>query len=1097
MPSTSQIVMIVIALAVLGLGAILFLRSNGAIKETFEAERPCTVYYLSNMDTQKRACDAGYMDEPVAVLQDRRNTLLAQNSQDPAVLQQIDDLAVAISAPRNQGVCKFDFTGWTEYDTSPFKNGSDTADIQNRNGILADGSPNPKSDQWAFCYRPVAGFDPVQFQNSTAASLYEGGRIIGDTKYRLDFNYLDYNNVREAYCKVRPAGLNANFPTENTPALLKLGFDAIANKITSVDLVVNNGNGMLITYTGARQTELEKAIFGRLFEVQLQGKNLVLVPKQSQMQLYKLQFDPCNGTTVTSNAPILVNFATLVSAGVSAINTVIMSNIADNMLQYAGSLSSLDNRINSLNATKNQLALDIELLTQKIANTETELNFTQGLLERRTPISMQTWQSNNWWVPSANVSNQAGFATFKEAVKTQAASSGANVRVQIVTTIGYGPTNRDVRTFYEYEGYIYLNAGTHRFKLNSDDAGEMYISEQPYTSGMREGDMQPTKLIATYYNMHGMGHQGTVVAPVEVPQGKQGYYRILIHWFEWRGGDGYRIYQSINGGAYNQPSSSMFFTASMTTTAADEASKLAKQNEKLGVEAEIAALVPIRRAMGSSIRAKAYEAVKAMADRARPSILGIQQLSNDNAFYIWPGDLGVPVRPNAVPNDAPQFIADTISDFNASLIEADPFVIDLQKPPEYTVMMWLKIQNPSTRWRQVFFHGTGDDWTDTGGDFNRADRTPGVWVWPARENRGFADGKVRMHFRHRAKSCKALDNPRLWEWAGDHNCGLDMYEASRGLPNYGEWFHYAVTIKTLSQHNASEISLYLNGQLHDQARLQDNNKFDWNNLYGKKLWIGTPQSQPLQATGPTYMQKAKWYSVAKTAQDVLADFQAGYVAGGPSPFPVPVEGTPSTLSRLFRDLVVAQVYPFMIGNVVYNVYIEPASAENGNQPWLLILNYNRNAGDNQPPKIRRSEANAFPQSLAKTAEGWGQVPKEVLANIPFRSVRFYGVSGTHKIHFTTTHPNVISYMKTGTGSFPLEQSNWYTLLSDHNSQIPQSAVHKWTNQGDWALNNAPFYIGSSKHWDAGLPQGNKYRWEVNDYPNDNRNATVHQVWIGL
>ncbi len=1094
MPSTAHIILIVVALAVFGLGVILLLTKYWAVKETFETERPCSVYYLDNIETQKRACDAGYFDEPIAVLQDRRDALIAQNSQDPAVLQQIDDLEVAMSASRNTAACKFTFSGWTEYDSSPYKNGLNTTDILNRNGVLADGSPNPKSDQWAFCYRPVGGFDPVQFQNTNAASLYEGGKIIGETKYRLDFNYLDYENVRDAYCKVSPVGLNVNFPTENTPALLKLGFNALANKISSVDLVVNNGNGAMAMYTGDRQVDLEKTVFGRLFEVKLQGKNLVLVPKALQMQLYKLQFDACNGTTVKTTDTILISFATLVEAGLNATNTVIMSNIADNMLQYAGSLNAMDNRINELNATKNQLALDIEVLAQKIANTDAELIFTQGLLERRTPIPYLVWQSGWWWGPNANVSNNQGFNTFKNSVKTQAATSGANIRTQIVTSVGYGPTDRDEETFYEYEGYIYLNAGTHRFKLNSDDAGEFYISEVPYRSGMKEGDMQPTKLIATYYNMHGMGHQGTVVAPVVVAEGQQGYYRILIHWFEWHGADGYIIYQSTNGGPYYQPSSSMFFTASVTSTAADEAAKVSKQNEKLGVEAEIATLVPIRTAMASSIRTKAYEVVKAMADRARPSILTIQQLSNDNAFYVWPGDLGVPMRPNAVPNTSVQFIAENITNFNASYIEADPFVIDLQKPPEYTVMMWMKIQNPNVHFRQVFFHGTGDDWTDTGGDYKLTDRTPGVWIWPS--DGWSADGKVRIHFRHRAVNCTSDDPNGSWRiYGGNYNCGMDMYDGT--LPNFGEWFHFAATIQTIPQNNSSEIRLYLNGNLHSQAKLSDNNKFDWNMLYGKKLWIGTHQWQPLQATGPTYMQKAKWFSVVKTAQDIKDEYNAGYVAGGPSPFPVPVEDTPSTLSRLFRDLVVAQVYPFKIGNVVYNVYVEPASAQNGNQAWLLILNYNRNAGDGLAPKIRRNETNAFPQSLAKTADAWGQAPKEILANIPFKSVRFFGTSGTHKIHFVTGHPDVISYIKTGNGSFPISQSNWYTLMSDHNSQIPQSASHKWTNQGDWALNNAPFYIGASKHWDAGLPQGNKYRWEVNDYPNDNRNATVHQVWIGL
>lgn len=1169
MPSTIHIVLVVVlatALLLLGVVCIYKARKNkdidtegggtegGAsaddeVVETFQERRPCRVYYLNDMDKQKRACDLGLFDEPVAVLKHRLNRLVARNSSDPAVKQRIRELKVAITSPRDKA-CKFQFGGWHEKVDHPIKNGLDKTDIQNRNGTIANGSPNPKSNQWAFCYRPVATLDPVKFQNSTATTL-NTTKTDGDSNYRMDFNYLDYNNVRDAYCKHTVNRLPKNFPTENTPALIKVRYNALNNKISGVRLVINNGNGALVSYPEARQRDLEKAIFSRLFEVTLVKNDLVLVAKNKQMTLYKLHFDPCKGAIVKSSNPKLVSFRSIVRRGLAATDRVIMRNIDERMLKYAGSLDALDDRLNYLSARKYRLDRHIDAINDKIENTETRLTFRQGLLERRTPISYEAWKSSSWWYPNTNVNDGKGLQDFKAAVKKQATSSGGQIRTQIVHDIGYGPTNRDERTFYEYEGFVYLNTGRHRFKINTDDAGEMFISESRYKYGMKESEMQPTKLISTHYGMHGMNDGGRSLGEIVVDQGEQGYYKILLQWFEWHGGDGYKIYHSVNNGPFNTPSSSMFFTGSMASTAEDRTLKRTKEKQRSEVVADMRTLIQISRAMRASIREKAYSAVKAMSGRTKSYVLDIMNLSSDNCFYIWPGDLGVPVRANAVPLTEPQFIADNITDIVANRIQADPFVIDLQKPPEYTVMMWIKVQNPNKDWRQVFFHGASDNWQN-----GTHDRTPGVWITPEKKDNPV--GRVRIHFRHAAKSCVPFNNARIR--GGDKNCGLDVSDPRKGeLPEYGKWFHFAATIQTIPQHNASEIKVYINGRLHDEGRLKDNNKFDWNTLYGKKLWIGTHKSAPLQATGPIYLQKAKWYSVVKTHQDIWQEFKSGYTMGGPSPYPAPstpapmsappapkiaapppqvgafaipalapppvvaptppapapvaptplvvtpppvvapapVAPTPSApelsmLEKLFQNVTSAGIYPLQVGNVVHNVYVEPSSPENGNQPWMLILNYNRNANDMKLPKIRNNDANAFPQSLGQGDDSWGQAPKEILKMIPYKSIRFFATSGSDKVHFLTRNQAAIDYVNTGVGMFPSLIPGWYTLLPGHNAAIPQAVTHGWGNQGDMALHNSPFYIFQKHHFSM----GHLGRWHVNDYSIIN-NATVHTVWIGL
>lgn len=600
--------------------------------------------------------------------------------------------------------------------------------------------------------------------------------------------------------------------------------------------------------------------------------------------------------------------------------------------------------------------------------------------------------------------------------------------------------------------------------------------------------MQPTTVVSTYYGMHGMNNQGSVVYDFNVEPGRQGYYKVLIQWFEWRGGDGYRVQYSFNNSSFANINSNLFYYDVVTSTVTEQNEKAAKEQTRTTVETELGQLKQYRNDIMSAISTKAYDAMQAIKNKSIVDRFSYGMISNDGAYYIWPGDLGVPLRPNAVASTDAQHISEAIMDLNNNEVVSDPFVINLQQPPEYTVMMWIKVHKTTGYWRRIFLHGTGDDWTNHENDPNTVttDRTPGVWIWPSQAIwGGVEDGKVRVHFRHRAKSCTSSS----WRiYGGDRNCGLDLMDGT--LPNFGEWFHFAATIKTVPTANASEVRVYLNGILHSHAQLADNNKFDWNALYGKKLHVG---GWGEAGSGPLHIQKAKWYSVSKTAEEVLQEYQAGYVSGGPTPFPVP-PNVPSNLTTLFRDATTEQTYFIKIGNATHSVYVEPPSASNGNQAWLLIMNYNRNAGDSKAITIRRNMDHAFPQGLGKQDVAWGQVPKEILNAINFNAVRMKATNQNGKvIHFITRHPNVISYIKTGTGQFPITQSNWYNLLGDHNSSIPQSATLAWGNQGDYALNYAPFYIGASKHWDAGLWN----RWEVDDYPNDGRNATHHTVWIGL
>lgn len=1058
---------------------------DAAVEHFADGDRPCTVYYLDNLDTQRDACEAGLFDQHPLTLQDRLTYLQGLNSTDPSVLKEIYNIQQAQAAPRpsNMKSCKFTFPDWVEKGEHPFKKGNAT-DAANRGD----------TNEWAFCYRSAANFTPSQFQESAATTLYPEP-VDNGASYRMDFKSLSYNDVSQAFCKSATNQLGADFPTANTPGFIRLKIDVPSKTISGIELVVNDGNGKLITYPSDRQTDLEKTVYKQLFEVVVNGTNVVLAPKNLQMKLYRLTFDSCGGISQTQvksplDNPMLLNFKTLVEQlGVmTSVNTTIMSNVPSNLIQYAGNVQNLSNRINELTAQKNQLDLDITTLQQTIDNAETTLTFVQGLRETIWPISYEAWHSNNWWTPRADVYSREGMAQFKNTVKQQA---GNNVTRNTVTTVGWGPADRGDRKFYEYEGYVYLNAGLHRFKLNSDDAGEMFLSAVPYRSGISAAEMQPTTLVTTYYGMHGMDNRGSIVYDFNVAAGQQGYYKVLIQWFEWHGGDGYKIQYSFNNSSYTNINSNMFFYDVATSTVDEQNQKTQKETDRSNVTSELNLLTQYRRDILSSIGTKAYNVMQAFKTKPFTGKLSFGMVSNDGAYYLWPGDLGVPLRANALAMTDPQFISEAITDVAGSEYQADPFVINLQQPPEYTVMMWVKVASPSQYWRRIFLHGTGDDWTDTGGDFKYADRTPGVWITPNRTDWGNYDGKIRIHFRHRANNCTSTSSPNRI-YGGNYNCGMDMLDGT--LPSFGEWFHFAATIKTIPQNNASQITIYLNGNQHTQARLSDNNKFDWNQLYGKKLYVG---GWVEAGSGPVYIQKAKWYSVAKTDVDVKSDFQAGYVTGGSTPYPVP-PNVPTNLTALFRNVTAEQTYYLKIGQATYSVYVQPASADNGNQTWLLILNYNRNAGDKKPVTVRRNKDHPFPQGLTQVDDAWGHVPKEILNLLNFGSVRFMASNSTgNKIHFSTRHPSVINYIKSGNGKFPISQSDWYNLLPNHNGTLPQSATHAYQNMGDNALTDHPFFIWGSKHWNINVGGSTYNRWEVDDYNINGTKATNHTVWIGL
>ncbi len=166
--------------------------------------------------------------------------------------------------------------------------------------------------------------------------------------------------------------------------------------------------------------------------------------------------------------------------------------------------------------------------------------------------------------------------------------------------------------------------------------------------------------------------------------------------------------------------------------------------------------------------------------------------------------------------------------------------------------------------------------------------------------------------------------------------------------------------------------------------------------------------------------------------------------------------------------------------------------------WTLVLNYLHKGGTNPELSVRTnnlpllgSTTLGVDESMSTTT--WGHAAPAYLNAFPFSELRFYGVTSGHGriIHFKTTQANTLNYFKTGSGSMSGINTS-FILLSGHTALLPNSARDFFTNEGNLAMTNFPFWLNGLYHWGI---KGGGSRWEVDDFPGDGRHNTFHQIWI--
>ena len=197
------------------------------------------------------------------------------------------------------------------------------------------------------------------------------------------------------------------------------------------------------------------------------------------------------------------------------------------------------------------------------------------------------------------------------------------------------------------------------------------------------------------------------------------------------------------------------------------------------------------------------------------------------------------------------------------------------------------------------------------------------------------------------------------------------------------------------------------------------------------------------------------------------------------------------------------MYWFNFGGPNFQGYIDGTTDGGG---WVMVLNYVHKGGTNPALVVRNSNLPFYnpntdalgnneggPSSSSAAEASWGHAGNALFSTMGVDEVRFYGRSSSHGriLDFKTSHSGTISYFETGSGSLSGIQSN-NTALPGHTAFLPWPANGFFSNQGDLAMTNFPFYYGGNYHWGIG---GLGNRWELDDYPGGSSQHTIHRIFV--
>lgn len=197
--------------------------------------------------------------------------------------------------------------------------------------------------------------------------------------------------------------------------------------------------------------------------------------------------------------------------------------------------------------------------------------------------------------------------------------------------------------------------------------------------------------------------------------------------------------------------------------------------------------------------------------------------------------------------------------------------------------------------------------------------------------------------------------------------------------------------------------------------------------------------------------------------------------------------------------------PFGIYKTTYNgknVVVE--TDQYGN--WICVMNYEHLGGtDPESEIVPQSTFPSLPngKSDSTTVNSLGTngelahvdgIDQYGITNIDAIRLEGYTENHSRKMNYFTTNQTAIdSVVLDNTQANHAALRDQATYYDDHTTNLPDSGGNETSGNGDRIFGYGfPMYNSGNYHW-AMSANGN--RWEMDDYPGDASNTTVHRVWV--